>query len=145
MELGLEKASLLGVLNDEKSKKAAASKDLGLSSHAAASNAFGFANAAGTCADTERVQKVRQFLAQELYDLRALADLLSKGDSSKFRDKNISLDEQISRSLSGREYLYLHFPDGSAPSLERSFLTRVRSQIDFFAKDIETALAAAQV
>ena len=145
LELGLEKASLLGVLNDEKSKKAAASKDLGLSSHAAASNAFGFANAAGTCADTERVQKVRQFLAQELYDLRALADLLSKGDSSKFRDKNISLDEQISRSLSGREYLYLHFPDGSAPSLERSFLTRVRSQIDFFAKDIETALAAAQV
>ena len=85
-------------------------------------------------------KKAENFLREELAALRALADLLSKGDGSKFRDKNLSLDEQILQSLRGREYLYLHFPDGTEPSLERSFLTRVRAQIDFFAKDIETAL-----
>ncbi|MBQ3836952.1 MAG: DUF115 domain-containing protein [Treponema sp.] len=108
----------------------------------AASNDSGLAKAAGFSA-AERVQKVRQFLRKELEDLRALADLLSNGEAAKSRDKSIALDRQIMAALDGREYLYLHFPDGTEAKPERSFLTRVRAQIDFFAKDIESALAIA--
>ena len=94
--------------------------------------------------DSGRLQTARRFLSDELTDLRALADLLSNGEAAASRDKNISLDEQIKRELTGREYLYLHFPDGTEPTLDRAFLTRVRAQIDFFAKDIESALAFAR-
>lgn len=82
------------------------------------------------------------FLRAELLALRSLSDLLSNGEESKARDKSLSLDQQILRELSEREYLFLHFPDGTKASLEFNFLTRVKSQIDFFAKDIETALSA---
>ena len=89
-----------------------------------------------------RSESCEAFLRAELSALRSLSDLLSKGEDSSARDKSIALDEQILRELRGREYLYLHFPDGTNASLEFNFLTRVKSQIDFFAKDIETALAA---
>ena len=136
LDLGLEKRPLLGLLDS------AAAQVLGLEQKTVESKKsaadFGLAN-------SERADKAQDFLRGELTALRALADLLSKGEASEARDKTIALDEQILRNLSGREYLYLHFPDGIAPNLELNFLTRVRSQIDFFAKDIETALAAAQV
>lgn len=107
----------------------------------AASNDSGLAKAAGFSAAKEREKKARDFLKKELDALRALADLLSNGESAKSRDKSIALDRQIMAALDGREYLYLHFPDGTEAKPERSFLTRVRAQIDFFAKDIETALS----
>lgn len=103
---------------------------------------------AASCSRSTRTsfcQQAQDFLRGELSALRALADLLSNGDKAAARDKSISLDEQIMAALLDREYLYLHFPDGTEPSLDKSFLTRVRSQIDFFAKDIETALAAAHI
>ena len=105
------------------------------------------ANDLGRANDSDaggRVQNARACLREELAGLRALADLLSNGEKSEARDKSIALGEQIKAALDCKEYLYLHFPDGTEPSLDTSFLTRVRSQIDFFAKDIETALAAAQ-
>ena len=137
IDLGLEKKRLSDFFTER-----AASNDLWLSSQAAASNDFGLAKAAGL-SDAERVQKVRDFLKKELDALRALADLLSNGEAAKSRDKSIAPDKQIMAALDGREYLYLHFPDGTEAKPERSFLTRVRAQIDFFAKDIETALAIA--
>ena len=134
IDLGLEKKRLSDFLT-----KRAASNDFWPSSHAAASNDSSLAKAADSSA-AERVQKVRQFLRKELEDLRALADLLSNGEAAKSRDKSIALDKQILAALDGREYLYLHFPDGTEAKTDKAFLTRVRAQIDFFAKDIETAL-----
>ncbi|MBR5096042.1 MAG: hypothetical protein IK094_02920, partial [Treponema sp.] len=89
-------------------------------------------------------EKRDEFLREELSALRSLSDLLSKGEESQARDKSLALDQQILIELSKREYLFLHFPDGTKASLEFNFLTRVKSQIDFFAKDIETALSAAR-
>lgn len=135
LDLGLEKRHLLEILDSAATQVPGIEQKTVESKKSAA--AFGLAN-------SERADKAEDFLRGELTALRALADLLSKGEASEARDKTITLDEQILRNLSGREYLYLHFPDGSAPSLELNFLTRVRSQIDFFAKDIQTALSAAQ-
>ncbi|MBO4437940.1 MAG: DUF115 domain-containing protein [Spirochaetaceae bacterium] len=82
--------------------------------------------------NTETGKNVRQFLLDELESLEKL----------KFRMINgVELDE-IVPSLKQREYLYLHFPDGyKEPSLEKSFLNRVRAEIDFFIKDIQFSLA----
>ncbi len=135
LDLGLEKRHLLDFLDSAAAQVPGIEQKTAKSQKSAA--AFGLSNNLG--------KQAEDFLRGELTALRALADLLSKGEASEARDKTITLDEQILRNLSGREYLYLHFPDGTAPSLELNFLTRVRSQIDFFAKDIETALAAAQV
>lgn len=135
LDLGLEKRHLLDFLDSAAAQVLGIEQETAKSQKSAAS--FGLSNNLG--------KQAEDFLRGELTALRALADLLSKGEASEARDKTITLDEQILRNLSGREYLYLHFPDGTAPSLELNFLTRVRSQIDFFAKDIETALAAAQV
>lgn len=79
-----------------------------------------------------QIETARQFLTDELESLEKL----------KFRLVNgVELDE-IVPSLKEREYLYLHFPDGyKEPSLEKSFLNRVRAEIDFFIKDIQFSLA----
>lgn len=138
IDLGLKRRPLADILD---------APVLGLSNDfgRAVSNYYGLSNDSGLANDFGNGQKARRFLADELSALRALADLLSKGDGSDFRDKSVSLDAQILRELRDREYLYLHFPDGTDAKTDRAFLTRVRAQIDFFAKDIETALAAAQV
>ncbi len=68
-----------------------------------------------------------------------LADILSNGENAESRDHGIPYDEQILRLLESREYLYLHFPDGESPKLEKNFLNRVRAQIDFFIKEIDLA------
>ena len=48
-------------------------------------------------------------------------------------------DESLILELVAKcEYLYLHFPDGyKKPSTDLSFLKRIRSETDFFLKDIE--------
>ena len=130
LDLGIKRRPLADILDEP---------PLGLEndSRRADSNACGLSNNSG------KVQNARRFLADELKALRALADLLSNGEAAAARDASLSLDEQIRAALEGREYLYLHFPDGAEPSLDKSFLTRVRAQIDFFAKDIETTLVIA--
>ena len=82
--------------------------------------------------DAETGRNVKQFLLDELEALEKL----------KFRMVNGSELDEIVPALKEREYLYLHFPDGyKEPSLEKSFLNRVRAEIDFFIKDIQFALA----
>ena len=81
---------------------------------------------------SESGKNVRQFLLEELESLEKLKYRMING---------VELDE-IVPSLKQREYLYLHFPDGyKEPSLEKSFLNRVRAEIDFFIKDIQFSLA----
>lgn len=85
---------------------------------------------------TEARKKTSDFLQGERRALLALADILSNGENAESREKGIPYGEQILRLLEGREYLYLHFPDGYAPNLEQNFLNRVRAEIDFFLKEI---------
>ena len=79
------------------------------------------------------------FLAEEKTALLTLKDLLMHGDESLHRDKTVSLNEQLSALLAGREYLYLHFPDGYRVSTDTAFLKRVRAETDFFLKQIGLA------
>lgn len=81
--------------------------------------------------------KITSFLDEEKTALKTLRSLLSQGEESEYRNRNESLDEQIKALLFPREYLFLHFPDGYAPSMEISFLKRVRAEIDFFLKQME--------
>jgi hypothetical protein len=84
--------------------------------------------------DTQKKQKIRQFYSAEKKALNELTDILSNGQNIPEPERNLI----ITHLLTGREYLYLHFPDGYKFSLEQSFLKRVRTEIDFFLKKIHT-------
>ncbi len=78
--------------------------------------------------DGENIKRlVEEFYHDEEALLEELRDGLSQGAISR---------ERILAILEEADYLYLHFPDGYKPSLDTSFLKRVRSEIDFFLKDI---------
>ena len=85
-------------------------------------------------AETDKTKKqvIINFYEQEEKDLLELRDGLSYGTKSL---------EEIEKILSGKEYLYLHFPDGYELSTETQFLKRVRAEIDFFLKQIKIAKA----
>ena len=95
------------------------------------------------CSEETETQKIKiqknmlDFLQDERRALLTLADILSNGENAQSRDNDIPYGEQILRLLESREYLYLHFPDGESPKLEKNFLNRVRTQIDFFLKEID--------
>lgn len=72
-------------------------------------------------------EKIQEFYYKEEVMLQELREGLSTGNISQ---------ERILEILEEADYLYLHFPDGYKPSLDISFLKRVRSEIDFFLKDI---------
>lgn len=72
-------------------------------------------------------EKIQEFYHKEEIMLQELRNGLSTGNICQ---------ERILEILEEADYLYLHFPDGYKPSLDISFLKRVRSEIDFFLKDI---------
>ena len=86
--------------------------------------------------DFERLTpQVTAFFAEERKALFRLKDLLVNGDAA--RSKTMTVQEEIGTILARREYLYLHFPDGyECKPNDISFLKRVRSEIDFFLKDM---------
>lgn len=100
---------------------------------------FDFEKANSHDEENEARKKTSDFLQKEKRALLILADILSNGENAESRDHGIPYDEQILRLLESREYLYLHFPDGESPKLEKNFLNRVRAQIDFFIKEIDLA------
>jgi hypothetical protein len=78
--------------------------------------------------DPELAERIEAFFEKEENALLRLRNLLSFGGGTT---------EDILKLLENREYLYLHFPDGyKKPSADVGFLKRVRSEIDFFLKDI---------
>ncbi len=91
---------------------------------------------------TGRKQEVIDFLQQEENSLKRIKELLVLGN--KAEKKGISLEDELYELISCREYLFLHFPDGFCTTKEKicaiPFLKRVRSEIDFFLKDIGHAL-----
>ncbi|MGL4986324.1 MAG: 6-hydroxymethylpterin diphosphokinase MptE-like protein, partial [Treponemataceae bacterium] len=70
---------------------------------------------------------VTQFYAQEEQALSRLKEIFTTGNGTTI---------EIEKLLIDREYLYLHFPDGHKLRLDSDFLKRIRSEIDFFIKDI---------
>ena len=80
-----------------------------------------------TVKNLKLAEKIREFYLAEEAILHELKEGLSTGNISQ---------ERILEILEEADYLYLHFPDGYKPSLDISFLKRVRSEIDFFLKDI---------
>ncbi len=91
---------------------------------------------------TERTEKILSFLTEEEKALNRLKELLVCGKDVE--SCSVPLDDEISALILKRDYLFLHFPDGFCLSkkqvLEVSFLKRVRSEIDFFLKDIKNAI-----
>ena len=83
-----------------------------------------------------QIQKVIDFLNNELQKLNELKDILT----SKIILSETERNKKILEIISEREYLFLHFPDGTHPSLKIDFLKRIRTEIDFFEKDINSAL-----
>ena len=78
---------------------------------------------------------IQTFYAEEKKRLYTLRSALT-GESPVNTEDLKALLEECS-------YLYIHFPDGQrGPSLSQSFLNRVRSEIDGFIKDAETAASA---
>lgn len=83
-----------------------------------------------------QIQKVIDFLNNELEKLNELKDILTNKKILSEAERN----KKILEIISEREYLFLHFPDGTHPSLKIDFLKRIRTEIDFFEKDINSAL-----
>ncbi len=86
-------------------------------------------------------EKIKSYLEKEVTSLQIARDLLSKGKDSAFFDKDKSLESQIENLLSKREYLFLHFPDGNKFKNEKSFLKRIRAELDYFIKIQKLALS----
>jgi hypothetical protein len=84
----------------------------------------------------ERIDAAEKWYENEQESLKRLRSLLSEGDSSQYRNQDTTLEEQVKNLLSTRDYLFLHFPDGYALSMEENFLKRVRAEIDVFLKII---------
>lgn len=84
--------------------------------------------------ESKEIRKAFSFIQNEKTNLLTAKDLLVNGEKSEFRDKNISLHEQIKNILEHREYLFLHFPDGFYLRMDDDFLKRVRAEIDVFLK-----------
>ena len=87
--------------------------------------------------DSPHEKSAGTFLENEKKSLEKLRDLLSNGEKSIYMEKDSTLSEQIERLLYGREYLYLHFPDGYRLSMDPGFLKRIRAEIDSFLKMID--------
>lgn len=78
------------------------------------------------------------YLKNEKNALERIKTLLSNGKDEKQTQKDF--DKELENLISEREYLFLHFPDGyKYDTKNTSFLKRVRSEIDFFLKDIKNA------
>lgn len=74
------------------------------------------------------IKKIDDFLENEYSELKKLKSLLIGEINSENLEKNI-----ISL-IKNKEYLYLHFPDGTDFQYNQSFLNRIRTEIDCFLK-----------
>ncbi|MBP5359644.1 MAG: DUF115 domain-containing protein [Treponema sp.] len=91
---------------------------------------------------TEALDKIKDrvndksisWIEEERKALLEARDLLVNGENSEYRDKNKDLNSQLTELIEPRDYLYIHFPDGTHFSTEPQFLKRVRAEIDFFLK-----------
>ena len=84
-----------------------------------------------------KTEITEKFLDEERQSILRIKELLSKGENSS-PPPHPSLNEELYNLLKTREYLYLHYPDGYKCDISNiSFLKRVRSELEFFLKDLE--------
>lgn len=77
-------------------------------------------------------QKINSFISEEIKALNELKTLFTTKTTLSQEEKN----KKIQSLLEEREYLYLHFPDGTKASLSQDFLNRVRTELDYFLKKL---------
>lgn len=77
--------------------------------------------------------EVNEFLNDEKNFLERLVNLLSRKISADEKTRS----EEIQKIAKNRQYLYLHFPDGTHFYDEIQFLKRIRSECDYFLKWLE--------
>ena len=83
----------------------------------------------------EGTTKIAPALQQEVASLQELKSLLT-GEKKIAPDK---IEQEITKLIQEREYLYLHFPDGHKFQYNQSFLNRVRVEVDYFLKALRQA------
>ena len=84
-------------------------------------------------------EEVWDYLEAEEKALNRIKELLMYGKD--VASCSCPLEEELQELISPREYLFLHFPDGyKCDTKDLSFLKRIRSQLDFFLKDIKSDL-----
>lgn len=74
--------------------------------------------------------KIAEYLNGEKDALTQLKDTLT----GKIKLPQKELEEHIKKLAAPREYLYLHFPDGTAFNYSQSFLNRIRTEIETYLK-----------
>ena len=78
----------------------------------------------------EGQNKITLILQQEAAALQELKSILT-GEKKIASDK---IEQEITKLIQDKEYLYLHFPDGHKFQYNQSFLNRVRVEVDYFLK-----------
>lgn len=78
--------------------------------------------------DFGQEKKIELWLSQKKQQLKDLKLLLRYGKGTKQERQRMNM------LLLKNDYLFLHFPDGYAISMQQDFLNRVAGTIDFFAK-----------
>ena len=73
-------------------------------------------------------EAIEKYLSDEKNALIRLRDLLTTEQGLSKEE----LQAQITELAQGREYLFLHYPDGCTFRYEQSFLNRIRTEIEFF-------------
>ena len=73
-------------------------------------------------------EAIEKYLSDEKNALIRLRELLTTEQGLPKEE----LQAQITELAQGREYLFLHYPDGCTFRYEQSFLNRIRTEIDFY-------------
>lgn len=75
-----------------------------------------------------QIRNINTYLTNEKNELLQLKKLLTE----KTELSKEELEKEITKKITAREYLFLHFPDGYSFTYSQSFLNRIRTEIDFF-------------
>ncbi|MBQ0052810.1 MAG: DUF115 domain-containing protein, partial [Treponema sp.] len=88
----------------------------------------------------QNLSSAKKFLEAEEKALNRIKELLMFGKDVEMC--GVPLEQELNQLISQREYLFLHFPDGyRCNTADLSFLKRVRSEVDFFLKDIKGGIS----
>lgn len=82
------------------------------------------------CYTENQKDEISKYINNEKNSLIYLKNLLT----GKTELQGEQLKNEIIKTATSKEYLYLHFPDGYSFNYSQSFLNRIRTEIDFFLK-----------
>ncbi len=124
LELGFERADL---------------EKITLSENKAAENNFQEI-ICSTIKNTQDSSDGKKYLEKEKNELLIIKDLLENGEKSKHFDETETLEAQLFNKIKTHDYLYLHFPDSNSITLNKSFFKRIKAELIYFLKQINSAL-----